>query len=278
MSDSLREQVLVHLRGISAQAFEHFAFDLVQAIGFTNVVSRGVWTDADQGRDIEADYYRYLPDGRSSIPERWFFECKRQARNVSAADLADKIAWARAERADFFVLISPTVLTRGAREYVDKATSDRSPRFLAWTHLALADSALESHSLMARHFPDIMLPQATAYVEAEERLRLARGVLAGLGFIDNGNESVRTRLVTDVLSACIRSRDIETLRLMSLDNRAESIWLVSPGRDALGRDGDLALRLRLLLENDASMSAAWTLARHARQAEQLPEAKSSEFT
>ena len=71
---------------LTPEQFEEFSYDLLNAIGFTNVVwrkgaGRGI-TAADSGRDLEAQLLKKDIDN-STYVERWFVECKHVKEAVS---------------------------------------------------------------------------------------------------------------------------------------------------------------------------------------------------
>lgn len=121
------------LNRLGGDKFEHLCRDLLVALGFTDVD----WLKGgpDEGRDLEASTQNH---GLT-----WFFECKRYTHGIAVKDLADKVAWAEAEKAD--VILSNSHLTPSAKRWLTKDRK-RSISIVNWT-----DSTFE---LLCYSFPE----------------------------------------------------------------------------------------------------------------------------
>ena len=82
--------------------FEELSYDLLKALGYTNLKWRT--GGSDKGRDIECEFIRLEPDG-SHVVEKWFCECKRYNAGVNVDDLQTKIAWADADKPEVILLL-----------------------------------------------------------------------------------------------------------------------------------------------------------------------------
>lgn len=112
--------------------FEEYCFDLIKALGFTNVDWRkgtGKSTSpADSGRDIEAEKIHRDFDGETTM-EKWFFDCKKHKRGVSADKLQGSLSWATAERPDKLVFMCSNFLSNPCKDYLEKYEKGNRPTF-----------------------------------------------------------------------------------------------------------------------------------------------------
>jgi len=113
--------------------FENFCFDLLKALGCTNVNWRkGTGYDSspsDSGRDIECDYVKrdYLI-GETSV-EKWFVECKHYKQGVPADKLNNILSWCNAERPQRCVIIASNFLSNSAKNYIESYIDNNKPSY-----------------------------------------------------------------------------------------------------------------------------------------------------
>jgi len=108
----------IDFNSIEWKQFEELCFDIITKFSFHSLKWRQ--GGADNGRDIEAlkTIYNALVH---QFDEKWFFECKKYGNGVPVTDIIEKLAWARAEKADHLVIITSSYLTRDARDYIEKS-------------------------------------------------------------------------------------------------------------------------------------------------------------
>lgn len=108
---------------INWKQFEELSFDLIAMFSFHSLKWRQ--GGADDGRDIEAcrTIYNAMVN---QFEEKWFFECKKYTSGVAVADIHEKLAWARAEKANHFVIITNSYLTKACREFIEKTRNSES--------------------------------------------------------------------------------------------------------------------------------------------------------
>jgi hypothetical protein len=125
------------LNQLTGRQFEQLCRDLLVATGFTELD----WLKggSDEGRDLEGTI--------ENQGLKWFFECKRYSRGIAVKDIADKVAWAEAEKADVLVILSNSHLTPSAKRWLKKR-NDQRVSVLNWT-----DSVFE---LLCYSFPDVL--------------------------------------------------------------------------------------------------------------------------
>ncbi len=107
------------------ELFEELCFDLLLKYHFHSLV----WRQGghDKGRDIEALFTVTNPIV-GNFQEKWFIECKHHKGGLKVTDIADKIEWATAEKANHFLLITTAHLTQPTREWLDKKQENLSFR------------------------------------------------------------------------------------------------------------------------------------------------------
>lgn len=113
--------------------FEDFCFDLLKALGCTNVNWRkGTGYDSspsDSGRDIECEYVKrdYLIGETST--EKWFIECKHYKQGVPADKLNNILSWCNAERPQRCVIIASNFLSNSAKDFIESYIDNNKPSF-----------------------------------------------------------------------------------------------------------------------------------------------------
>lgn len=113
--------------------FEEFCMNLLKLHQLQNVDWRkGTSKDsspADNGRDIECEYYRYDNILQRIIIEKWFVECKHYKEGVSPDKINGALAWATAERPNRLVIIASGFLSNACKEYLKDYIEKNKPTF-----------------------------------------------------------------------------------------------------------------------------------------------------
>lgn len=156
--------------------FEHFCFDLLTAMGFTNLSWRkgtGLTSSpSDRGRDIQGQCIHVDVDGSTTL-EDWFFECKHYRKGVPPNKLEGALAWASAERPAKLVIIASNFLSNPAKDYIDryKATNQPGYEIRRWERpdlerLSAGRIALRRKYKVGDDFPflEIMHPAHLMYI------------------------------------------------------------------------------------------------------------------
>lgn len=134
---------------LSPDEFEELCFDLLDEIGFEQLVWRQ--GGADDGRDIQG-VKRINVGVVEPYEEIWFFECKRYQNGVPPNDLSSKIAWADAESPKHLLFFVSSYLTTGARDWLSKISSNKPYRIHLVEGKRLQSLVSKSHRLMTRYF------------------------------------------------------------------------------------------------------------------------------
>lgn len=136
---------------LSGADFEELCFDLLHRLGFHGLEWRR--GGADQGRDIEAKLV--VTNALVGVREEsWFIECKNLAKGVSVGGLADKIAWADAERPEHFVIVTSTYVTASARQWLKEIRRSKSYQIHSLEGKQLKVLTLGFPDLVERYFLD----------------------------------------------------------------------------------------------------------------------------
>ncbi|SEL23650.1 restriction endonuclease [Parapedobacter koreensis] len=138
---------------IDWKQFEELCFDLLMKCQFHSLVWRQ--GGADSGRDIECVH----PTSNPLIgpyDEKWFVECKHHTAGVSVNDIADKVAWAEAEKGvEHFMLITSSYVTVPAREWLYKKQESTSRLKIHWIEgKQLTKQLLSFPDVVLRYFVD----------------------------------------------------------------------------------------------------------------------------
>lgn len=117
---------------LSDGQFEELSYDLLVALGFTNLSwRRGSGkggASADQGRDIVAQLHRRDIDYTEQL-ETWFIQCKRYERGVPPEALQGAIAWAAAERPAVLLFVVSNFLSNPAKTWLQDYELNSRPPF-----------------------------------------------------------------------------------------------------------------------------------------------------
>jgi len=112
----------MNIKSLSPEQFENLIFDMIAALGLTNVTWRS--PGADTGRDIEAE--EVVKDfSNTHVSKRWFIECKRYKGSVDWSTIYKKVAFADGLQADYLLMCAPTKFTPTAITQVEKWNSQR---------------------------------------------------------------------------------------------------------------------------------------------------------
>jgi hypothetical protein len=117
---------------LSATKFEEFCHDLLHANGFVNIDWRKgtglASSPADKGRDIVCELPRSDPDGSKHF-EKYFVDCKHYKKGVPPKELANLLAWAKAERPDVAVFAVSNFLSNPAKDFIETYRKNNKPPF-----------------------------------------------------------------------------------------------------------------------------------------------------
>jgi len=132
---------VVNFDQLNSTQFEELCFELLVALGFTDVDWRkGTGKDAspaDQGRDIEATYTVTEPDGSIRF-EKWFVEVKHHKSGVSPTDLHGAVAWAHSASPDCLLIVCSYFLSNPTKEYL-KGCGNQHYRIKYWENKILEE-------------------------------------------------------------------------------------------------------------------------------------------
>lgn len=136
--------------------FEEFCFDLLGAMGFTNLNWRKGTpkpaSPADSGRDIEGQLLKTDVD-KSQHLERWFVDCKHYDKGVPATELDNLLVWAQAERPHVALFIISGFLSNSAKDHLTQYEKNNKPPFKIkiWEQPDL-ERFLDSRKKLARKY------------------------------------------------------------------------------------------------------------------------------
>jgi len=144
---------LNHLNDVE---FEQFCFDLLQALGFTNMDWRkgtGLTSSpADSGRDIECSHLIHLVGGEQYL-EKWFVDCKHYQKGVPVEAISGSIAWAEAERPDVLLLIASNFFSNSTKKYLATYKESNRPSFkILYWELPTLEKLAATHSILLRKY------------------------------------------------------------------------------------------------------------------------------
>ncbi len=146
------------LLALSPQQYEEICWELIKALGFVNLNWAGLG-GSDKGRDIVAEKIE-TKVGVTTITEKWFFQCKRYGSGISPEAISPAIDWAKAEKPDYFVIMSNSHLTQGCRDYIDKVQQQVQFKIIPWTDKNFQNTILfRFPNIVQSFFPDEKLPE-----------------------------------------------------------------------------------------------------------------------
>lgn len=117
---------------LSESEFEEFTYDLLTALGFTNLSwhrgsGKGGAT-ADRGRDVVAERLERDVDGHSRL-EKWLVQCKHYVAGVPPEKLLGATSWAAAERPAVLLFVVSNFLSNPAKAWLDDLEKSNRPPF-----------------------------------------------------------------------------------------------------------------------------------------------------
>jgi hypothetical protein len=131
--------------------FEELCFDLLLKYQFHSLNWRQ--GGADKGRDIEAVF----TNSNSLIgayPEKWFIECKHYSSGIPINQIANKIDWAVAEKADHFVLFTNKYPTVATKEFIKLRQAQVEFPIHVFDGKLLKQKLLPFPDLLVKYFAD----------------------------------------------------------------------------------------------------------------------------
>lgn len=136
--------------------FEQFCYDLLEALGFSNISWRkgtGLATSpADSGRDLECQLLQHRIDGEPYF-EKWYVECKHYKKGVPAEALGNALTWALGKRPGTLLIIASNFLSNAAKNYLEDYKANNKPAFkiVVW-ELPTLEKLAATHSILLKKY------------------------------------------------------------------------------------------------------------------------------
>jgi hypothetical protein len=264
MSSDLIAQITRSFASVSSEQFERICRDALVSLGFFNVVLRGQHRERDRGRDIEANYLRMLPDGRTQVMERWFFECKHKRAPIPVSDLVDKVGWASAEHVDYLAVMSTSALTVDATDYLRLQSEKSRLKICNWSGDTLSTLFARCPTVVTSHFSHLS-SEFIAESGSRERIEMAKRMLSVLDITYTETGSSKYKLLEEVLRRCIEKEDVRYLDVHSGESSSNIIYILTANAKGLASEGEIVSALATLLQNGPRDNRTWALARHLRK-------------
>ena len=105
------------LQKLKPTLFENLTFDLLQAVGLTNL--RWRTPGSDVGRDIQGELVVQDISG-DSTKQIWYVECKRYSKAISWPIVYEKIAYAANHNADYLLLVTTSSVSPQCADEIKK--------------------------------------------------------------------------------------------------------------------------------------------------------------
>lgn len=136
---------------ITHTEFENLCYEILPFFGFSSLTWRQ--GGADNGRDIEAKLL-FNSSFISDHYTKWFFECKHYTNGVPPEELNSKIAWADAQRPDFFCIITSSYITNGARVWLESLIPLKPYKIIVIEGVELKRKLVTVQSLIPKYFSE----------------------------------------------------------------------------------------------------------------------------
>ena len=136
---------------ISHTEFENLCYEILPFFGFSSLTWRQ--GGADNGRDIEAKLL-FNSSFISDHYTKWFFECKHYTNGVPPEELNSKIAWADAQRPDFFCMITSSYITNGARVWLEALMPQKPYKIFVIEGVELKRKLVTVQNLIPKYFSE----------------------------------------------------------------------------------------------------------------------------
>lgn len=147
---------MIDFSSLTPTSFEELCFDLLVALGATNVSwrkgSNSSGSPADQGRDIQCEWeIEELGGGKHR--EKWFVECKHHRDAVPPEKLQGAFAWADAEKPNVLLIVASGFLSNSTKNHIEARirNSGGGHRVLTWENKDLERMASRYPSILRKY-------------------------------------------------------------------------------------------------------------------------------
>jgi tetratricopeptide (TPR) repeat protein len=135
--------------------FQHLVYDLLNALGYTDIKERGGGSDG--GRDLEATYIYPRPDGSKRTAKCWF-QCKKQDKGVGFSEIHEDITRASTSKINEYYIVSNSDTTPPCKDEIEKARGTFHIDILDWSGLTFQTLLFGQPNICKYYFPYEEMP------------------------------------------------------------------------------------------------------------------------
>lgn len=257
-----RDEWKVLINHLEFSGFQNLVYDLLKALGFSEIRQRG--GGADGGRDLEA-YYTYKRPNGDEFKAKCWFQCKKQAGGVSFSQIHEDISRASIQKVDDYYILSNSDTTPDCKDEFERGKSTWFCKIIDWTGLKFQDILFSHPDICKYYFPDEEVPPITDVKKPNEAIILSSevGKRFGIEFkfkidkpVDLNNPKVVAEALKDALLG-IDDIDINLQALIykkfsmfffGLERSEDALMFLNKSLEITPRDIDALLNKGFILE------------------------------